>query len=120
MAGYLQLALMLLQEGKGLQAEELLRRAYQRNPVHAPCCTRWGTVVYGSGRYEEGEDLLRQALRADPSSPDTLAELARVLASRPDDASQGQALRMVEQALSINPNHARARELARELGVNRF
>ena len=120
MNGYLQLALMLLQEGKGLQAEELLRRGYRRNPKHGPLLHALGTVVYGSGRYEEGEGLLRQALRVDPNSPDTLAELARVLASKPDDASQGQAMRMLEQALSINPNHVRARELARELGVSQF
>ena len=116
MEGYRQKALMLLNSGKGLQAEDTLRRAVARNPNYAPAWHGLGTIVYSSGRHEEGEGYLRQALRAEISA-DTLAELARVLSLKPDDASMGQAEVMLRQALALDANHARARELARELGL---
>jgi tetratricopeptide (TPR) repeat protein len=116
MEGYRQIALLLLNSGQGLQAEDVLRRAVTRNPDYAPAWHGLGTIVYSSGRHEEGEGYLRRALRAQTSA-DTLAELARVLSTKSDEASQSQAARMLEQALAIDPNHARARELAREMGV---
>jgi Tfp pilus assembly protein PilF len=119
MEGYVQLALMLWQGGKGLLAEDVLRRAIARNPDHGPVLNALGSVVYQSGRHEEGEGYLRQALRANSRDIDTLTKLAQVLSAKPDDLSRGQAINMIKQALLIDPDHAPAQNLARDLGVPR-
>jgi tetratricopeptide (TPR) repeat protein len=115
MEGYIELALALHQSGRGLEAEDVLRAALEQRPSHAPALHALGVVVYQSGRTQEGEQLLRRALAADPRSPDTLTELAAVLSHRPETA--GQAEQLLAQALQIAPGHARARQVAREMGV---
>jgi cytochrome c-type biogenesis protein CcmH/NrfG len=97
----------------------VLRRAIARNPDHGPVLNALGSVVYQSGRHEEGEGYLRQALRANSRDIDTLTKLAQVLSAKPDDLSRGQAINMIKQALLIDPDHAPAQNLARDLGVPR-
>src|SRR5688572_12646010 len=60
------LAKALMREEKLVEAEEVLRRAVNRDPESPPLLGLWGAIIGQQGRLDEGIEALRKASRRAP------------------------------------------------------
>jgi len=76
------------QAGRRREAEALYRQLLGQIPNHGDALHYLGLLVFQDGRVDEGLELMRRAVAAEPSAPHYHANLAHALkiANRIDDA----------------------------------
>jgi len=101
-----------LREGRELDALALVSRALSLDPRWPQALVFRGTLHLRAGRHFEGENDLREALTWDSSVPEAHFNLAVLAWTR---GEPDRALRELRRELSLNPRHAPARSLMRQI-----
>ncbi len=96
-----------------VEAEQLIRRAYELEPDDAAIIDSMGWVAYRLGRLEEAERFLRQALLRQRNA-EIAAHLGEVLWAL---GREGDARRVWNEAMRIDPSDAVLRETLERFGV---
>jgi len=109
---HLMRALLAARRGEFRTATAEVRRAIKVQPDVPEVYIEGASLLRSIGRYQDAEQLARQALTVDPSNGDALRFLAdqtadRALASRPDPE-------LIEEALDLYAQLARVRPLDEE------
>ncbi len=109
------LALARIVELQGDDPKRILTTFYttlmENRPEFAPGFVGAGDLTLSKGAYDLAEDYYRKALAVDEKNQDALAGLAECYWK----ASDSRAVEIIEQLLTINPRHCRAKALEAEL-----
>ena len=81
-----------------------LKTLAERNPNHATVLYWWGTVLWLTGRLPEAADAYQASHVLSPFGTSPLHMRARMLAGIGGQDNLAEALRVVQQALAIDPN----------------
>jgi tetratricopeptide (TPR) repeat protein len=100
--------------GEWDRANEQFRIAAQASGSSAKTKVRWGMLLHERFNNKEAADLFREAITKDPQDADAYIGLALVSA----ESFDGNAMSYVSRALAIDPNNARAHELAASLALD--
>jgi predicted O-linked N-acetylglucosamine transferase (SPINDLY family) len=91
--------------GQLLAAEDICRRIVLQDPGHAATYCLYSVIARELGKEEQGLELIRQAIRADPAMPEAHYNLGIMLAMR---GLIAEARASFAQALAIKPDYAEA------------
>lgn len=105
-------AMGMVQRRQLPQAIALLEPAHSRSPESFVIVELLGKAYALSGRLDEAEQKLAEAVRMQPHMPGTLEAFAEVLAAR---GKREQALTMCERALRVDPDNEKAQALLKKL-----
>lgn len=104
---YVNLARLALRAERYSEAVELLQSALTRRPGHAEALQELGIVEYRRGNFQAAIGAFREALRADPTSDLTRANLAQAQARAGRDLPDALELaRAIRQSQPANPVYA--------------
>jgi tetratricopeptide (TPR) repeat protein len=94
-----QLGVIRAQQGRVVEAAELMARALRINPGSIPALINYERILSALGRYDEVLVVCNQALEVDPTNVDALHNRARALMQLD---RFGEALATYEQLLAVN------------------
>ena len=95
--------MLLAVNGRGEEAERLLREAHAQQPGHAGIAFNLGLLLAERGDPSGAERMLRLAVRADPR----MAQAAYNLAVLVGERKPAEAVGLARQALALRPEDAR-------------
>jgi len=101
LAGHMQRAADLCQDGRWMEAADVSRQATELAPENADAWYWLGRSLYSAGQLDEAEGALRQALRLDPRAPKAHYILAAIHRCRHDFA---EAADEGEKELLVSPS----------------
>jgi len=101
---YKKLGAALMAVGRGSEADEMFKRFMERDPGKSSVST--AIIHMQEGRTEEGQKLLRAALKEDPDNVDAMRYLASTLMSDKERLSDAEAL--LRRATQIAPDYSDA------------
>ena len=93
-------ALQLRGQGRGADAERLLRQALTHDPAHVACRQLLARTLIESGRQLEAQALLEQGIAAVPGESSFRIQLARLYV---DQGAEPKAIALLERARTDNP-----------------
>jgi tetratricopeptide (TPR) repeat protein len=85
-----------------LHEKQILTKALEKNPEHAPVLLKLAQIEAEAGRFQEASGFLRKILKKEPDNPEANLELGKVL-FRLGDASG--AIERTEGILKTHPNY---------------
>lgn len=103
--GILTLLRNTLLLGDTKTARGIIDQVRRNNPGDAEFMNFAARIEFLDGQIDTGENLLNQAIKADPMSPDILTDLGYVAMSSGDNAASSN---FFHQALEIEPGHSTA------------
>jgi predicted O-linked N-acetylglucosamine transferase (SPINDLY family) len=95
--------IVALQRDRAAEAVELLGRAHQLSPRHAPCAQRFGIALLSAGRTKDAEPIFRDVLARDEKLPEVWDHLAYCLKLQ-DRLTE--ALACHQRAVALKPDFA--------------
>ncbi len=107
-----KLSVALDRAGDTASEREALQKAVQIDPAMAIAHRQLGYLAFNSGDFATAEEEFRTAVRAAPGFTDAWVSLAATLAT---ESRHREAEEAVQRALEIDPHHANALELQKEL-----
>lgn len=100
------IAAILMEMGKLIEAERYLQEAMLNEPKLASAHCNLGIVLQETGRRTDARKCYQNALNIDPQSPATLCNLALL---ELEDGNSTQATQFVEKAIMLDPHNPGAR-----------
>lgn len=120
---YVQLANCLCLAGRQEEAWEMIQKLYQRFPEHPAAIHYLGKMLDERGEHERGFDLMKQAIKLDPTNERFLADLSFAYMMR---GNAGAAMICSEEAMALKPDdevvqfiHEVAREFEKQENAKR-
>ncbi len=94
------------------QMVALLAERMKKEPDNLEGWTLLGRSYAAMGRYADAAAALRHAIRLKANDPDLLADYADTLAMASGEKLDGEPLKLIDQALAIDPDHQKSLALA--------